>query len=438
MSTSVGLSKGIDIVDVVALGVGASIGVSIFSVMAPAARVAGTGMIAALAIAAVPMAIFTLVYAFMGSVVPRSGASYDWPARFIHPFCGFAVAWLRILGNLASLIVLSLVFVSYVRTAVPVPEKPTMFVLLLVFYLANLFGVRIATRLERVLVVAKCVAILIFIVAGISTIQLARLAGPTVDGWHGILAAVPLLVSLYLGIESATEVGEEILNGRAVIARGLSIAVVLSLAIYLCVSAIVLGILGAPALASSNAPLIDAGSHFLGAWNKPLIILTAAAAICTSFNALLMTFTRFLFAMGRDGVLPGALGKVHPRWRTPHVAITVVFVGSTFCLFLPFDLIFLFMLTNLPTMLKYFSNCWSALRLVRRHPHLHAQAKFRLSTTGVTVLAGSGMLLALAILALGVDADWRASAILAVWGAVGLAVWFSFARGGRASLKGQG
>src|SRR5262245_39345881 len=93
------LKQGLTMVDVVTIGVGSAVGVSIFSIMTPAAKVAGAGMLPALGLAAIPMVIFAVVYAFMGSTVPRSGASFDWPARFIHPSVGFFVAWLRIVGN---------------------------------------------------------------------------------------------------------------------------------------------------------------------------------------------------------------------------------------------------------------------------------------------------------------------------------------------------
>jgi len=121
------LAQGLTIVDVISIGVGSAIGVSIFSIMAPAAKVAGAGMLPTLALAAIPMVVFAVVYAFMGSTVPRSGASFEWPARFIHPFVGFMVAWLRVVGNTGALILLTQVLVSYVSRAIPIPQKPSMF-----------------------------------------------------------------------------------------------------------------------------------------------------------------------------------------------------------------------------------------------------------------------------------------------------------------------
>ena len=423
------LKQGLTIVDVVAIGVGSAIGVSIFSIMAPAAKVAGAGMLPALGVAAIPMVIFAVVYAFMGSAVPRSGASYDWPTRFIHPFAGFMVAWLRVIGNTGALIVLTLVMVSYLSRVVALPQKPAMFALLVIFFLANLFGVKIAAGVERVLVVFKILAFAVFVVVGVASVDIHNFKPVLGSGWSGVFASLPLLVSLYMGIESATEVGEEIKNGAAVIARGLAAAVLLTIVVYLAVSSVALGVLGAPALAASDAPLFDAGKQVLGRWNTPVIVLGAAAAISTSINAIYLTFTRFLFAMGRDGVLPAPFAQIHPKWQTPHVAIVAVFLLGVAGLLLPSSLVFLFLAVSIPTMLKYLSNCWSAWRLVDRFPELHAGAKFALSKAAVKRWAGAGILAGTIILVSGIGADWRPYAILAAWFAVGCVYWVAYGRG---------
>ena len=418
-------------VDVVSIGVGSAVGVSIFSIMAPAAKVAGTGMLPALAIASVPMIIFAVVYAFMGSTVPRSGASFEWPARFIHPFVGFMVAWLRVVGNTGALTVLTLVLVSYASRAVTLPQKPTMFVVLLAFYFANLFGVKVAGSVERVLVVFKLLAFAVFVIEGVSSVRAENFQPLLGSGWSAVFASLPLLVSLYMGIESAVEVGEEIRNARAVIARGLASAVILTIVVYVAVSSVALGVLGAGPLGASDAPLFDAGARFLGRWNSPLIIFAAVASIGTSINAIYLTFTRFLFAMGRDGVLPAAFARVHPRWGTPHIAITAVFLLGVCGLMLPSSLVFLFLAVSIPTMLKYLSNCWSAWRLVDRHPELHARAHFALSRTAVKAWSAAGILCGLVLIISGIGADWRPYAVLGVWLAVGCVYWI--ARGQRMS-----
>ena len=147
------------------------------------------------------------------------------------------------------------------------------------------------------------------------------------------------------------------------------------------------------------------------------------ASISTSINAIYLTFTRFLFAMGRDGVFPAPFARIHARWGTPHIAITAVFLLGVSGLLLPSSLVFLFLAVSIPTMLKYLSNCWSAWRLVDHHPDLHARAHFALSRTAVKAWAIAGILCGLVLIVAGIGADWRPYAVLGVWFVVGLGYW---------------
>ncbi len=416
------LKRGVRIWDVVALGVGAAVGVAIFSVLSPAAKVAGSGLLLALAIAAVPMFIFAVVYAFMGSAIPTSGASFEWPARYVHPFAGFLIAWLRILGSTGAMVVLALVMVRYVSAAVELPLKPTMFALFLFFFVINLIGVRLAASVQTVMLAVKLLAFAIFVAFGLSSVDLANFGAPLAHGWGPILATVPLLVSLYLGIESATEVGEEIQDSENVIAKGIGISVVLAILVYGAVAFVALGTLGAKDLAASQAPLSEAGKRFLGDWTS-VIIIAAALAFSTTLNSVFMIFTRYLFAMGRGGVLPSAFASIHPTWGTPHVATCAAFACCLAGLFLPTDLVFLFLAVNIPTMLKYMGSCGAALRIAGNHPEIVAQARFRLSAGALRIWASLGVLCALAIIVVGFNTDWRPYAVLGAWAVLGAVYW---------------
>ena len=108
------LKKGVDLPAVIALGLGTAVGVSIFSVIAPATAIAGPGMLIAVPIAAVPM--FIIAVTAMPLWVrrfPTSGASYEWPRRFLSPFAAFVISWLRMAGTTSALLVLALVMTRY-------------------------------------------------------------------------------------------------------------------------------------------------------------------------------------------------------------------------------------------------------------------------------------------------------------------------------------
>jgi basic amino acid/polyamine antiporter, APA family len=231
------------------------------------------------------------------------------------------------------------------------------------------------------------------------------------------------LVSLFLGIENAVEVGEETRDARRTVGRAIAISVGTILIIYAGVSVATLGVLGTEALSSSDAPLLDAAGVVFGRPAQGLIMLAATFALAKSLNATLLIFSRFLFAMGRDGAMPKALAKIHPRYRTPHVAVTAAFGCCLLGLLLPSNLVFLFLAANLPTLLKYLGTCVSVLRVLRHHPDIYARAGFRPSATLLRFVTWLGIVCGVSIVLAGVTADWRPYAALLGWGCVGVVGW---------------
>jgi APA family basic amino acid/polyamine antiporter len=423
MNAPPSLRQGIRLVDIVTLGAGLAIGVSLFSIFAPAAKLAGTGLPVAVLLATVPMVVFAVVYAFMGSTVPVSGASYEWPTRFVHPFVGYIIAWLRILGSTGAMVVLALVLVRHWSALVDLPLKPAIFGVFLLFYVLNVLGVSVASKAQTVLFGLLLAAVVVFVAAGAPRIELANFSPPLSAGWEGALLAIPLLVSLYLGVEAAAEVGEEIRDARRTFARGIAISIGTTLLIYGAVALVTLGTLGLDRLTASEAPLRDVAAQELGPAAAFFIIVAATLAIATSLNALFMIFSRYLFAMGRRGVLPSALARVHPRYGTPHVAATVALACCTAGLLLPTDLVFLFLAVNIPTMLKYLGTCLSAVMIARQQPELLESGGFRIGRGAVLAWATAGIVAALAIIIVGFSADWRPYAVLGVWAVLGIAYW---------------
>lgn len=414
------LNQGVSLFGIVTLGAGTAIGVAIFSVIAPGAALAGPALLVSLGIAIVPMILFAVTYAFMASAVPVSGASYEWSRRFIHPFVGFIVGWLRIAGSTAAMIVLSFVLIRYWSMVMTLPLKPTMFLVLSVFFALNLLGVSIAARGQSIMVVVLLVTCALLATSAIPDLEPANFSPFFSEGWVGVLVAVPLMVSLFLGIESATEVGEEVRNAHKTIPLGIALSVVVTAAIYLVVAGAAIGVLGASDLGGSEAPLLEVANRSLGRLGTPLILTSATVAIGSSLNAIFMIFSRSLFAMGRSGILPVALARVHKRWGTPHVAITVAYAFCCVGLLLPSNLVFLFLAVNIPTLLKYGATCFAATRVVTHHADVYGKAAFKLRPGIIKAWAYGGAVAALAVILLGLSADWRPYAVLGCWFVAGV------------------
>jgi basic amino acid/polyamine antiporter, APA family len=423
------LKKRVGLVGVIMLGAGTAIGVSIFSVLAPAAKVAGSGLLITVALAAFPMILFAAIYAFLSSALPKSGASYEWPRRFLHPSVGFLIAWLRILANVGAIVVLALVLVNYLNAVIALPLRPTMAAVITLIFLLNYLGVQVAARAQTLLMLVLLAALGLFVFYGAPHASLARIGSVFAPGWGRIAAALPLMISLFLGIESAAEIGEEVEGAERTIPLGIALAILLTAVVYVIVCATALGLLGPDRLAASSAPLLDAAKVAMGRLAVPVIIGAATVSILKTLNATALTFSRSLFAMGRAGAFPQAFAAVHPRFGTPYGALLFAYCAAMIGLFLPTNLTFLLLAVNIPTMLKYMSSSLSAVRIAQSHPEIHAQASFRPSRATVVRLGLGGFVVGGIILVAGLGADWRPYALIGGWGVVGIIYWLIAARG---------
>jgi APA family basic amino acid/polyamine antiporter len=427
------LSKSVALLDVMMLAAGSAIGQSIFSVLAPAAGVGGSGILITIGIAAIPMAVFAVVYSFLASAAPRSGASFVWPFEFISPFAGFMLTWLRIFGQVGQLTTVAVVLIRYLSMIYPLPVLPSMFGLFAAVFILNYLGIGFAARTQTVLMGLLLSVFAIYVATGAPHVQVSNLLPLAPRGVWPILLAAPLMVSLYNGIEAATEIGEEVKDAERNIPIAIAGSLLLISSVYFAVTLVTLGLIGPLAVSRSQAPLIDAARHSISSLATPLILFGATISLLKSLNASFLLFSRSLFAMGRAGVLPVALGRLSTHRGTPRVAVVVAFLGLCCGLLLPKTLIFLFLASNIPTILKYFSSCCCAISIATRHRDVFGAARLKLRRPVLIGLAGVGCLLALGLLFLGTQTDWKPYALIGGWAVVGALYWVAFRRARQAA-----
>jgi amino acid transporter len=146
------------------------------------------------------------------------------------------------------------------------------------------------------------------------------------SGFGGLGEAFVFIVLAFFGFESSTTVAEEVRNPR----RNLPIALVGSVVLTglwfsFAMYAIIVGYGSqhVPQIASATAPLHDLAVRYIGSWYGDMVDLAAISAIIAVLLAIHTANFRVLYALGRDGALPRALGRTHAKYKTPHVAIIV-------------------------------------------------------------------------------------------------------------------
>ncbi|MGZ6037873.1 MAG: APC family permease [Phenylobacterium sp.] len=423
------LRKNVRLLDLIMLGAGTAIGAAIFTVLGPEAKVGGSGILIATGVAALPMVLFALVYAWLASTAPATAASYEWQRRFTHPAFAFAIVWMRVLANAVVMIVYGQTLTNYLGKVWDFPAKPVMLGFFALLFVVNYLGVAIAARVQTLLMLGLLAVLAVFVGAAGPHLRPELFAEALAGGWLPIAAALPLMIQLFLGIETATEVGEEVEDAERVVPLGVAGALVLTVVVYLSVAFAALSLIGPAALAASKAPLLDAAQAALGKWAVPLIVAAATLALSKSMNATFLVYSRFLFAMGRAGSLPAALGRIHPRFGTPYVATTVAFAASCAGLLLPTSLLFLLLAVSVPTMLKYMGTCIAAWSAAANHPDVVAAARLKFSPGLVKLLAGLGVVAAIVIAALGVTTDVRPYGLIGGWLVIGM-IYYAWRRRG--------
>jgi basic amino acid/polyamine antiporter, APA family len=161
--------------------------------------------------------------------------------------------------------------------------------------------------------------LVVFVLVGVTAINFSDYTQTVPFSTAGLGRALILAVFAYNGMETSLAASGEVSNPSRTIPRALMLAMLLVTVLYVSVQLVAQGLLG-PALATSTVPLADAMARISPAL-RLLMLAGAAVSMFGLMSIELLGGPRFLFAFARDGLLPAALGRVHPRTHVPHVAI---------------------------------------------------------------------------------------------------------------------
>ncbi|MEU8930552.1 APC family permease [Streptomyces sp. NPDC048409] len=314
-----GLRRTLGVRDAVVIGLGSMIGAGVFAALGPAARAAGTGLLPALAVAAVVAYCNALSSARLAARYPQSGGTYVYGRERLGAFWGYLAGWAFVVGKTASCAAMALTVGVY---AWPGQAHAVAVVAVGALTAVNYGGVRKSARLTRV-IVAVVLAVLASVVVVCLTSGRAgagRLDIGLSSGAGGVLQAAGLLFFAFAGYARIATLGEEVRDPARTIPRAIPVALGIALVVYACVAVAVLSVLGADALGRSGAPLADAVRAAGVPGLVPVVRVGAAVAALGSLLALILGVSRTTLAMARDRRLPPALAAVHPRFAVPHRA----------------------------------------------------------------------------------------------------------------------
>ena len=293
------------------------IGAGVFFVWAPAAAVAGNGLLVGLAIAAIVALLNALSTTQLAMAYPISGGSYSYARATVGERIGFSAGVLFLAGKTASVAAIALIAGSYLW---PVQARAIAVAALVVFALVNASGIRSTATVSAVILAVVLGGLVFVIVAGLSQghalapLQLGLSAGP-----YGILQSAGLLFFCFAGYARMATLGEEVVDPRRTLPRAIFIALGIVFVIYFAVALTALTLHAPAELAVTASPLA-------GGAGDVMVRVVAALACLGSLVGILAALSRTGLAMARGGDLPGALAFISERTHAPVVAEAVIAV----------------------------------------------------------------------------------------------------------------
>jgi len=434
-----------------AVGLGSTIGTGIFILTGTvAAEHAGPALTLSLLIAAIGSAFAAICYAEFAAMIPVSGSAYTYAYATLGEAVAWIIGWNLSLEYMMSASAVAVGWSEYVvnilgdwgitfpqvLTNAPfgkgpsghlaatgaIINLPAVLIILGMGWILYV-GVRESSRANTIMVIIKVAVILIFIFAGISFIDTANWQ-PYIPpnngtfghfGWSGVLQGAGIIFFSYIGFDAASTTAREARNPQRDLPLGIMATLVISSALYIGMALVMTGMVPYPQLGAAAPVAVALDAHQELSWLGSLVKLGAIAGMTSVILMSLLGQPRILLAMADDGLVPPAMRKVHPKYRTPHVATVVTVVGAAFFAGL-FPLNVLGELISIGILLAFTVVCIGVL--VLRYTKPDAPRPFRVPFAPVTCVLGALICGGMTYF-LPADTWWR----LVIWSLLGFSVY---------------
>ena len=400
------LPRSIGVFALTCIGIGATVGAGIFVLTGSvAAEHAGPAVGISFLLASIVCLLAGLCYSELASMIPVAGSAYSYTYATMGEGIAWTVGWCLMLEYLFSASLVAISWAGYAQStlhqlgidlpaawlAAPFDVKDGWHVyrtstlvnapavLVTAACTVVLLGrLKTSALVNNIMVVSKVIAILVVVFVGAGHVH-TSLWHPYIPpnrgafgvyGWSGVFQGTAILFFAYIGFDAVSTMGQEAHHPQRTIPLSLLLGLAICAVLYLAVSFVVTGLVGYQDLGVPDPmylALDRAGPSVL--WAKYLVGFVAVAGLVSVLLVTLMGQVRIFYAMGRDGLLPAAFARVHPKTHTPHIGTLVTGIVSCIAAgLLPLGL--LGDIISMGTLLAFGIVCGGVLVLRRTRPDL--------------------------------------------------------------------
>lgn len=401
MTSTTPTRKGLGLSMLTALVAGNMIGSGIFLLPASMASFGSISLLAWIFTSAGAL-LLALVFAKLGSVMPRIGGPYAYCREAFGDFVGFQMAynyWVALWVGNAAIAVAFTGYLGFFWPALTTDYVLAFFVtigIVWVLTFVNMVGVRRAGYVQLVTTVLKLVPLLMIASLGLLFIHPQYLADFNLTGksnFSALTGAATLTLWAFVGLESATVPAEDVENPQKNIGRATILGVLIGGVVYILSTLAIMGTVPASQLAHSTSPFADAAKVMFGPAGSFLVAIGALISCFGALNGWTLLQGQVPLAAARDGLFPKGFAKIS-RFGTPIVGLVVSSLLITLLLTLRLNhnlvdqFTFIILLATLSSLIPYFFTAMAELVLLAKYPDLFNRKRL-VRTAAVAILGGA-------------------------------------------------
>lgn len=355
------LKRSLGLWAIVGLGLGYMTPMTVFDTFGYVSDASGGAVPLAYVFALVVMLFTAISYGRMTRVYPSAGSAYTYASETIHPNVGFLVGWTALLDYLLLPLVNALLVRQYLESFFPdVSGWVWVIGYVAIITLLNLWSITSTSRVNATLLIFQIVLIGVFIVLAWTALSQGAGNGTpfTLEPfWNAnvqvmaVVSAATIVCFSFIGFDAITMYTEEAKDAHTV-PKAIVLALVIGGAIFFTAAWFTQSLFPSDAGFEGTA-LPEIAFSVGGMFFQILFVSAAVAAAVASSLASHASVSRMLYVMGRNGTGPIArsFSFVHPRFRTP--AVAVIFVGVVSLGAAVADLDFIFTLINFGALIAF-------------------------------------------------------------------------------------
>jgi APA family basic amino acid/polyamine antiporter len=433
------------------IGIGATVGTGVFVLTGTvAANQSGPAITLSLLIAAFGSALAALCYAEFAAFLPVPGSAYSYTYATLGEAVAWFIGWNLLLeyGISASAVAVSWsayvinllaeahIHLPAILVNAPLQENasghlvatgalinmPAVLIIAAMSWFCYV-GIRETASATNLMVAVKVGVIVIFVVAGLKFIDPGRwhpYIPPNTGtfghfGWTGVMQGAAIIFFSYVGFDTASTTALEARNPQRDLPIGIIGTLVVSTVLYVAMAAVITGMVPYFKLNNAEPVAVALDAHPALSWLGVLLKIGIIAGMTSVILTSLLGQPRILLSMADDGLLPPAMSRCHPRFKTPHVSTAVTGIGAALIAGV-FPLDVLADLISIGILLAFAVVCIGVLVMRHTRPDVHRPFRvpvaWLLCPLGAIVCAGMTRFLS--------DATWIR---LVLWTVLGTAIY---------------